>query len=188
MNNLDAEEKALRREYTRLRDIFQKRIKRGAEHGLKSSQLYLKGQYGYIPTLKEREQIPYLKGQNSEVMKRDLQFRVKELERLVSEGVGSISRSLRLTRERDKTVLTALSNAGYEHITKSTLKNFGKFMDAMREQYGKKLPNSEEMAEFFDSLKYNTKRKSTAFLVNLWEEYQKNGMEPDYGSQDLFST
>ena len=185
---MDFEEKALRREYTRLRDIFQKRVKRGAEQGLKTSQLYLKGQYGYIPTLKEREQLPYLRGQGAEVMKRDLQFRLQELKRLVGEGIGSISRSIKMTRERDEAVLTALSNAGYEHITKSTLKNFGRFMDAMREQYGKKIPNSEEMAEFFDSLKYNTKRKSTAFLVKLWEEYQNNGMEPDYGSQDLFST
>ncbi len=185
---MTTEEKAIRKEYTRLRDIFQKRIKRALKHGLKEAKLYEKGQYGYIPTLKERLDLPYLRGQNKEVLFRDLEFRVEELTRLVNEGIGSLSRSAELTRERDKAVLKALSNAGYSHITISTLKHFGRFMDAMRKQYGKKIRNSEEMVEFFDSLKYNTKRKSTAFLVQLWEDYIKNGIEPDYGGQDLFNS
>lgn len=183
---MTSEERAIRKEYIRLRDIFQKRIKRASKQGLKEAKLYEKGKYGYIPTLKERLDLPYLQGQDKEVLDRDLEFRVAELTRLVNEGIGSLSRSAELTMERDKAVLKALSNAGYDRITRSTLKNFGRFMDAMRQQYGKKLRNSEEMVEFFDSLKYNVKRKSTAFLLELWKEYCANGMEPDYGNQDLF--
>ena len=183
---MTTEERAIRKEYTKLRGIFQKRIKRAVKQGLKEAKLYDKGEYGYVPKLAELPELPYLQGQNKDVLFRDLQFRLQELKRLVGEGIGSLSRSSLLTKERDAAVLKALSNAGYSHITRSTLKNFGRFMDAMREQYGKKLPNSDEMVEFFDRLKYNTKRKSTAFLIQIWEEYSENGMEPDYGSQDLF--
>lgn len=181
-------EKELRKEYTRLRDIFQKRVKRASSAGYKQAQPYLKGNFAYVPTLKERKDLPYLKGASPEVLLRDLQFRVKELTRLVGEKVVSISGYRKKISERDKAVLTALRNAGYEHITKSTLGKFGNFMDAMRDKYGKKLPNSEEMVEFFDNLKYNTKRKSTEDLVKLWEDFEKNGYEPDNGNQDLFAT
>ena len=181
-------EKELRKEYTRLRDIFQKRVKRAVKAGYKEANPYLKGNFAYVPTLKERKDLPYLKGASPEVLLRDLQFRVNELTRLVKENVASIrARRIELS-ERDTAVLKALTNAGYKHITRSTLIKFGKFMDVMRIQYGKKLPNSETMVEFFDKLKYNTKRKSTLALVELWEDYKKNGYEPDDGNQDLFAT
>lgn len=180
--------KEMRKEYTKLRDIFQKRVKRAAAQGYRQAAPYLKGNYGYIPTLKEQAQLPYLKNVGPEVKNRDLEFRLNELRRLVSEGVSSIRRQVQLSRERDTAVIQALRNAGYEHITQSTLKSFGRFMDQMREQYGKRLPNSEEMAEFFDSLKYNTKRKSTSYLVQLWEDYKNNDYEPDNGNVDLFAT
>lgn len=180
--------KEMRKEYTKLRDIFQKRVKRAAAQGYRQALPYLKGNYAYIPTLKEQAQLPYLKNVGPEVKNRDLEFRLNELRRLVSEGVSSIRRQVQLSRERDTAVIQALRNAGYEHITQSTLKSFGRFMDQMREQYGKRLPNSEEMAEFFDSLKYNTKRKSTPYLVQLWEDYKNNDYEPDNGNVDLFAT
>ena len=184
----DQEYRELRKEYTKYRDIFQKRVKRSSAAGYKQAKPYLKGEYAYQPTLKEMQNLPYIKKYGKDVQYRDLQMRVKELKRLVTEGVASIFRQRAIVRERDQAVLGALSKAGYSHITRSTLVSFGRFMDRMRDQYGKKLPNSEEMVEFFDSLKYNTKRKSTEFLVQLWEDYQKNGYEPDNGSQDLFAT
>ena len=56
----------------------------------------------------------------------------------------------------------------------------------MRNRYGSKNPVSEEQAEFFDSLKYNTKRKSTQTLVDLWEDYVNNDYAPDESNIDLF--
>lgn len=188
--------KELRREYTTLRDIFQKRIKRLEQAGSERAKPYLSGAWAYIPTLAERAKIPGLRNLTEDQKRGDLIFAVKELTNLVgrsernlpASGVLSITGLRRQRSERETGVLNALHEAGYERISKSTLRNFGRFMDAMREQYGKKLPNSEEMAEFFDSLKYNTKRRSTQFIVDLWREYERNGYQSDYGSQDLFAT
>lgn len=185
---LKANIRSTQKEYTKYRDIFQKRVKRASAKGYKQAQPYLKGESEYQLKISEIKELPYIKQNSQEVYYRDLQRRLKELKQLVFSGTASISREIKRVSERDKKVLSALHSAGYEHITKSTLSQFGRFMDQMRELYGKKLPASEEMVEFFDSLKYNTKRQSTRFLVDLWKEYEKNGYDPDDRSIDLFAT
>ena len=185
----------LRKEYTTLRDIFQKRVKRLYKAGDPRASAYMPGGELEIYKLSERPQKrPYL--QNPEVDQRAaLAYEVKLLTDLIggrerglpSAGTFSLTGFARQRRERDLGIVSALHEAGYEHISKTTLRGFGRFMDKMREKYGKKLPNSEEMAEFFDSLKYNTKRRSTQFIVDLWEDFERNGYKPDYGSVDLFA-
>ena len=102
--------------------------------------------------------------------------------------IPSVSYQRQVRKERDEAMVNALHNAGYEHIQKSTLKNFGRFMDAMREKYGKKLKQSIIIAEFFDNLKYNVKKKATADLVSLWQEFEENGYKPDSDNVNLFAT
>ena len=196
-----ASTRELRSYYSNLRDIFQKQIKRLSVHSPDYAEKYQRGGPLYFGTIAERKKLPYLKGQSADVLRRDLERATKELSQLTIQrsktgsiltntgyNVPSIAFRRAKAKERDTAVVAALHDAGYEHISRSTLKNFGKFMDAMRSQYGKKLPNSELMAEFFDNLKYNTKRKATADLIALWEDYQNNGYEPDNGNEDLFST
>ena len=198
--------KEARKYYTSLRDIFHKQIKRLEKVYPEKARPYLKGGLEYMPTLGEHPSLKYLKGSNKEVLHRDLIMRIKLLTELTRRdnlgdlggyekpsilGIRAINKSKEkrlLFALRDAKTIKTLNEHGYSHITKSTLKNFGRFMDQMRQQYGKRLPNSEEMAEFFDSLKYNTKRKSTSFLVQLWEDYKNNDYEPDNGNVDLFAT
>lgn len=186
---------ALRKEYTKMRDIFQKRIKRLSAAGSSRAEPYLPGSYNYFPTLKEFSKIRGLQGADEETMRRALLVEAQDLTNLIGTRTarGTISEdalALSSLKRKQKTVknrtLQVLHNAGYEHIAATTLKAFGRFMDRMRAMYGRKLPNSEEMAEFFDNLKYNTKRRSTQFIVDLWREFEKNGYQSDDGNQDLF--
>lgn len=185
----------LRKEYTTLRDIFKKRVERLYNAGDPRAAAYMPGGESEFYKLSERPQKrPYL--QNPEVDQRAaLAYEVKLLTDLIggrdrglpAEGSFSVTGKKREKVNVDNKILKTLHESGYEHITKSTLKKFGRFMDAMRQQYGRKLPNSAEMAEFFESLKYNTKRRSTQFIVDLWEDFKRNGYKPDYGNVDLFA-
>ena len=185
----------LRKEYTTLRDIFQKRIGRLAKAGSVKAQPYITGGYAAFPTLKQLAKARGMQDQN--ILQAALLREVESLTNLLGQRTRTNAiepRTLSLIglRKQKKLqntkILESLHEAGYENISQSTLKNFGNFMDRMREQYGRKLPNSEEMVEFFDSLKYNTKRRSTDFIVNLWQEFESNGYEPNYGNQSLFSS
>lgn len=195
-------ERELRSYYTSVRDIFRKQIQRLKKTNPKRAEIYTEEKF--YPKLSTRRTNPpeYLKGASVEVFHRDLIRLAQTLTNLiprrdtsgkivVSElGYSIPSRAYELAREKsiNKKIVESLKKSGYEHISQSQLKKFGQFMDAMRDKYGKKLPNSETMAEFFDSLKYNTKRKSTEDLVKLWEDFEENGYEPDNGNQDLFAT
>lgn len=184
----------LRKEYTVLRDIFQKRVRRMYNAGIQEAKDYMRGGEMYVPKLSERPLLrPFLQLPGVD-QRAALVYEVQLLNKLVGSrerglpaaGTFSITGKKREAVNVNDKILKTLHESGYEHITKSTLKKFGRFMDAMRQQYGRKLPNSAEMAEFFETLKYNTKRKSTSFLVDLWKDFEKNGYEPDYGNRDLF--
>lgn len=203
-----ASTKKLQSYYSDLRDIYKKQTERYKKSYPDMAWQFEPPEKGkvvggplYYYTIAERKQLPYLKGQSAEVLRRDLERATKELSQLIIQrtetgqiitdtgyNIPSIAFQKAKISERDRKTLKSLHDAGYEHISKSTLKNFGRFMDAMRTQYGKKLPNSDKIAEFFDSLKYNTKRKATYDLVSLWEEFKNNGYQPDNGNMDLFST
>lgn len=177
----------MQKEYTKFRDIFQKRVKRAYKAGYSQAVPYLRGNVGYIEKISEIKELPYIKNNNEEVYKRDLERRLKELKRLVSEGVSSIKEIKLASRGRNAKISKALEKAGY-NIPPSVVRNFGQFMDKMRELYGRRLPNSEEIVEFYDSLKYSTKRRSADFLVNLWKEYEGSNYGDSFGGFDLFST
>lgn len=174
------------KEYMRLREMFLKRAKRAEQAGVKEASIYLKGGYAYLPSLSEIKKLPYLQGENKEVMQRDLKRRLEIVSDLLTSGTVSLEARRAKQRERDEAVVKALKQSGYEHISRTNLKKFGQFMDAMRERYGKRLPNSDIMAEFFDNLKYNAKRKSLDYILEIWGDFEENGFEADPGNYDLF--
>lgn len=182
----------LRKEFTTLRDIFQKRVKRLAATGNKQAIAMTTGPAG-IPTLKELTNKPYMKNASPGMMHEAVLRETEQLINLlgptsgtVGSGAISIIGLRKQRRARDTAIINKLKESGYEHISRSNLKKFTDFMDEMRKRYGDKNPVSEEQAEFFDSLKYNTKRKSTQDIVDLWEDYLNNGYAPDDSNVDLF--
>lgn len=195
-------ERELRSYYTSVRDIFRKQIIRLKKTNPQKAEMY--SEEKYYPTLSSRRTNPpnYLKGASAEVFHRDLIRLAQTLTdliprrdtsgKMIVSELGYSLPSKEYERERqkliNKKIVKSLKESGYEHIPQSQLKKFGRFMDQMRKQYGKKIPDSDTMAEFFNNLTYATKRKSLNTIVSLWEEYKNNGYQPTYGSQDLFST
>ena len=183
---------SIRSTYSNLRTIFNKRIKRAIKQGIPGVGAYAQGGPMFFPKLNNRFVARGEQGLSVEDMHLALQYDVKELVNLLSEDIYneplSISGFKRREREMQSKMISSLHDSGYKNISKTTLSNFGRFMEAMREQYGKKRPPSEEMAEFFNSLKYNTKRKGTRTIIELWEDYVKNGYQPSDANADLFST
>lgn len=182
----------VRATYSNLRSIFNKRVKRAVKYGISAAGEYSEGGAFFFPKLKQRFISKGERGLSQDDQKLALQYNIKELVNLLKGGYAAEPISITQVKQRERELMSKmigkLHYAGYEHIQKSTLKNFGHFMDAMRKQYGLRLPQSETMAEFFESLKYDTKRRSTQFIVDLWREFEANGYQPDDGNQDLFAT
>lgn len=181
----------LRSTYSNLRTIFNKRVGRAIEAGISSAKPYGPGGSREFPLIKDLFTSKAERGLSESDKMRGFAYNIKELINLLQGGVAqpiSIKQVREEAKSRDEQMVKTLKSVGYEHIPKTTLKNFGRFMDAMRKQYGRKLPNSAEMVEFFDSLKYNTKRRSTEYIVNLWREFERNGYQSDNGNEDLFAT
>lgn len=195
-------ERELRSYYTSIRDIFRKQIQRLKKTNPRKAEIY--SEEKFYPKLTERRRNPpeYLKGASAEVFHRDLIRLAQTLTdliprrdqsgKMIVSELGYNLPSKEYERERQKLInekiVKSLKESGFEHIPKSQLKKFGRFMDAMRKQYGKKIPDSDTMAEFFNNLTYSTKKKSLKTIVDLWEEYKNNGYQQPNGGEDLFST
>lgn len=182
--------KELYKEYSRLRRNLTKVIGRDFAKGNKRAAEYMPGgqiHSMFMKSIAEIKALPGRKGWSKAQLERDMQLRIEDLQRIKDTGDIGIRAARQRQAAANEAILETLHESGYEHISKSTLKSFGRFMDAMREQYGKKLPNSIEMAEFFNDLKYRTKKKSTSFIVELWNDYVAGGYdETDSGNRYLF--
>lgn len=106
----------VRKEYTRLRDIAQKRLKRLAAAGYESTDVYKKNVKHY----------PKLKAIKTES---ELAQRLSDLSRFV----GSTQSTVKGLKEREKKVLKTLKKNGYKYINESNLSDFGEFMEYYRD-------------------------------------------------------
>ena len=111
-------EKEVRKEYTRLRDISQKRLKRLAAAGYTETDVYKKNVTHY-PKLKDIK------------TKSELSQRLSDLSRFV----GSSQSTVKGLKEREDKVLKTLRKNGYAYgyINESNLRDFGEFMEYYRD-------------------------------------------------------
>lgn len=121
----------VRKEYARLRDIAQKRLKRLAVDE-PDSYAYKKNVGKYAPTRQlATEEV------------RDL---LPELARFIAAKTGSVS-GIRAQRAK---AVAGLREAGYTGITKQNIKAFGQFMDDYRAQQLDRTYGSPEAVELFE--------------------------------------
>lgn len=183
-------ESELRKVYREYQSIFRKRIDRLAKAGYERLvKPYQKGGFNYIPPISARKTQGMTEAENT----RALRMGVRELVTLLTGGesasVGLSLSAIKGTQKQiDNKIRESLAAGGLQHISTGMVKKFGRFMDAMRQEYGKKLPNSDLMAMFFDSLKYKAKRMSVDKLVDLWQEYERGGYAASGDNVDLFRT
>ena len=110
-------EKEVRKEYTRLRDISQKRLKRLAAAGYTDTEIYQRN-YKHYPTLKNIKS------------KSELAQRLSDLSRFV----GSSQSTVKGIKERNKQTLETLKQHGYGFVNEGNLRDFGDFMEQYRDQ------------------------------------------------------
>ena len=177
----------VKKEYTRLRDIFRKRVERASKKGLKEAEKYRLGgalEFGYI----SQETF----GQTADQARRTLIRAITELNRLIFGGQGQMAFGLGSKGRKKRSDSTEIADVFQRHghnIAKSVVKNLTGLLELLRQEYGKKLPGSMEVVEWFEGLKYKYKRASPAKLKQLWEDFVSNGyQEPENGNYDLFTT
>lgn len=126
---------AIRKEYTRLRDISQKRLKRMGKSMFKDTQMYKRNVNHY----------PLLKDIQSEA---ELAARLSDLSRFVSSQTSTVSGM----NAQMKKSLKTLSEHGYNFVTKENFISFGKFMEEYRFQKLDEIYDSGDAAETYDVL------------------------------------
>ena len=131
-------DKQIRAEYTRLRDIAQKRIKRLGESEWRSSETYQRYKEGF-PKL---SQIPN---------RTNLSYELAKLSRFVSAKTTTVSG---LKHQRTEQ-LKSLKKHGYEFVNKENIDKFGQFMEEFRnKELGWRKEGSPIVVELF----YQTER------------------------------
>lgn len=108
---------AVRKEYTRLRDIAQKRLKRLKAAGLDDTQAYLKN-YKHYPKLKDIKSDA------------ELASRLSDLSRFITAKGSTVSGQ----KDIMKKSLTTLHDKGYKFVNEGNFRDFGKFMEEYRKQ------------------------------------------------------
>lgn len=108
---------AVRKEYTRLRDIAQKRLKRLKAAGLDDTQAYLRN-YKHYPKLKD------IKSDS------ELAARLSDLARFITAKGSTVSGQ----KDIMKKSLSTLHDTGYTFVNEGNFRDFGKFMEEYRNQ------------------------------------------------------
>lgn len=108
---------AVRKEYTRLRNVAQKRLKRLKAAGYEDLEAYRKN-INHYPVLKDIKTIS------------ELAQRLSDLSRFIKSELSTVSG----IKERERKTLESLSEHGFGFVNESNLSDFGDFMEQYRDQ------------------------------------------------------
>ena len=128
-------EAAVRKEYTRLRDISQKRLKRMGSTMWADTQTY-KRNVNHYPKLKDIQSTS------------ELAARLSDLSRYIETQTSTVSG---MERQMKKSLAT-LHKSGYGFVNRENYLSFGKFMEEYRLQKLDEIYDSGDAAETFDAL------------------------------------
>ena len=150
------DESALRKEYTRLRKIANKRLARLQASKYKDSELAKEYAGGF------------------EILANvvDLPRELTQLARFVASGRSSVTGLKRI----DKQTISTLHQHGYTFVNTKNVRQFGAFMEEMRQAGLSKLYSSEFMATWW-SERDASKRDNVSKLKREFEEYVNQNMD-----------
>lgn len=126
-------ENEIRKEYTRLRDILQKRIKT-----IEKSEFAGQGIAGQFP-----QGLPKL----AEIRPEDLPYLLQQ----AATAINSSSGSLKGLRHRRSETIKSLQERGYTNIDESNISTFARFMEEARERGIEKVYGSDTIATLYDT-------------------------------------
>lgn len=127
-----ANRKEIRAEYTRLRDIAQKRLKRMGETKFRETNTY-KFNVKHYPKLKDIKSINELAG------------RLADLARFITDPYGTLTKQ----KEIMKKSLTTLHENDYTFVTEENYIEFGKFMEHYRDTHYDEIYDSGDAADAY---------------------------------------
>ena len=147
-------ERELRQEYTRLRDIAQKRLGRIGQSEFAESQVYKNwaGRFPMTKTLKDPKM---------------LALALADVANYV--GGGMTLRTMQQQRSRS---LATLHEHGYEFVNKENYVKFGQFMEKYRAAHLDKVYDSKRAAAIFN-MNPNRKNTSPSRMKQLFEADQR---------------
>lgn len=150
------DERALRKEYTRLRKVANKRLARLQASEYKETDLAKEyaGGFALLADVK------------------DLPRELTQLARFVASERSSVTGLKRI----DKQAIETLHEHGYEFINAKNVRQFGAFMEEMRQAGLSKLYSSELMAEWWSG-KDASKRDNVKELKREFEKYANQNMD-----------
>lgn len=163
----------VRKEYTRLRDISQKRLKRLAAAGLADTEVYKKN-VNHYPKLKD------IKSAN------ELSARLSDLARFIKSERSTVSGFKTVMEKSIKT----LHEHGYTFVTKENYKDFAEFMAEYRYQKLDMSYDSGEAADTFGVLeKHHIKISQIQQDFEYWVKNHKlyedmRSMKKDWGDPE----
>ena len=147
----------VRKEYTRLRDISQKRLKRLAKAGYTDTEVYRRNVKHY-PKLKDIKS------------KSELAQRLSDLSRFVASKQSTVSG----IKEKERKALESLSEHGYGFVNESNIQEFGEFMEEYRNQLLDMDYDSGDAAELYSVIQ---KHKIDPEKVKVDFEYWLENLE-----------
>ena len=168
LDTVGASMQDLRAAYTALRDVMQKRVGRLAK-GTKAQQAhvrpYLPGGSKELKTLGQLKELPR-KSWTPEQMRREMEMRVKELQILEQSPRASLAG----WKQIEKQTIDSLHKAGFHNINRKNIKQFGNFMEKMRDVFSRKLFPSDEVVELFDTAAGDGKKMDETELLAILED------------------
>ena len=153
LNQMD--ESDLRKEYSRLRDIAQKRLKR-MENEWSWTESYKQNVYAYNKLSAIHD-------------KRTLVHKLSQLSRFVTAVSGSVSG---LNRQRDKALAT-LHSHGYDFVTKENFREFTDFMEWARSLKIARMYDSERIADIWGAVRASKSKDEVEKMFLEFEEKNK---------------
>ena len=124
-------QKQINAEYSRLRSIAMKRLKRMSESEFRTSQLYLQNKSAF-PSIREE------KGRN-------IEYRLTAVARFLEAGS-----TLSELREKRDEIIETLNRHGYKFVNRQNFNRFTDFMDEYRTRKLNRLYDSERAAQLFN--------------------------------------
>lgn len=153
-------DKQIREEYSRLRDIAQKRIKRLSTSEFDTTETYLQHKGGF-PKVKD-------------IHAKDMKNALSDVYRFLHAQTGSVSG---LKHQRTEALKT-LNENGFDFVNKRNFTQFYNFMNYVKEKYQSQYAkNSDQNASLFDELaargiSVQTVKRDFEFWINHLDELQ----------------
>lgn len=152
---------SVRKEYTRLRDISQKRLKRLKAAGYDDIQAYLRN-VNHYPKLKD------IKSNN------ELASRLSDLSRFILAKSSTVSGNKKIMYKN----LTTLHDTGYNFVNEENFRDFGKFMEEYRNQMLDMSYDSGDAADLYGVvIKHKLDPKQVEEEFEFWLENVDKAMK-----------